>query len=399
MRIVQVVGAAAPEKCGVTHYTLRLVRELSAAGVETTIASQPSAVATPVPVQPIGSGDWGLSALVELLKMSRGWRADWLHLQYAPGSYRRRRSVALLPLLARLAPGSPRIAVTLHEYGGWPLRPPRPFAGVANGVLSLLERAGWFDREALTLLSLSDLPTVTNPDHLRVIQQCSPRLAARLRVIPIGPNVGPEAAVEADRPAARAALGVPEGCCVAVFFGFVHPVKGIETLLDAMQRVRAVRRDVRLWIVGGVHSLALRAAEADVYEEKIRGMISGLDLSDVVQFTGYLPDADVARRLRASDLAVLPFNHGLTLKSGSLITCLSFGLPVLGTTGGAVSPLRHDESIWLTPPRDPAALAAALLILASDPARRNRIGGAGAVVGAEFDWPSIARRHVELYNA
>lgn len=397
MRIVQVVGEFAPQYCGVAHYAARLARELAASDVEVAIASHPSGVASPVEFLPLRSPGWSLATLVELLVVARRWRADWLHLQYAPGSYGHRRVVGLLPLLAKLFPGRSRIATTVHEYGGWPVSPPRVLAPFADAFFSVAERGGWFDREALALLGLSDLAIATNPDHQKTVRSCSDRLARRLRVIPIGPNVGPDVAPEATREAARAALGVSEDRFVAVFFGFVHPVKGIETLLEAMRTVRRTRPAVALWIVGGVHSLALRGEAADSYQSRVQRMIAELGLSDVVELTGYLRDGEAARRLRAADLAVLPFNHGITLKSGSLITCLSYQLPVLATTGGDLSMLRHGENVWLVPPRDPGILADAFCSLASDRDLRRQIGSAGATLAAQFGWPSIARRHVDSY--
>lgn len=39
---------------------------------------------------------------------------------------------------------------------------------------------------------------------------------------------------------------------VAVFFGFLHPVKGIETLLLAFKQVVSVQPQARLLLIGGV---------------------------------------------------------------------------------------------------------------------------------------------------
>jgi glycosyltransferase involved in cell wall biosynthesis len=399
VRIVQVVGAFAPERCGVAHYTARLARALAEAGETVAIASRPTDAASPVPYFTLSAHRWRLTTLAALLRLSRHWGADWLHLQYAPGSYDRCRLVGWLPLLARLVPGGPRVATTLHEYGGWPPSAPRGLQPLAKPAWAVAERAGWLDRESLTLLSASDVVVVTNPDHRDVIHRRSPALAARVRMVPIGPNVGPEDAPSEDRRALRRRLGVADDQVLAVFFGFVHPVKGIETLLQALAEGNpALTRRLRLWIVGGVHSLALRGAEADGYEATLRARMATLGLTETVDFTGFLPDADVAARLRAADLAVLPFNHGATMKSGTLITCLAFGLPVLTTSGGQLPGLTPGENVWLVPPKDPAALTRALSTLAADGALRARLGHAGQAVAGAYQWPDIAARHQELYH-
>lgn len=397
MRVVQVVGEFSPERCGVAHYTSRLAKELSRSGAAVAIAGRPSNSASPVEFLSLGVSGWSLATLARLLVAASRWRADWLHLQYAPGSYQHARVVGLLPLLAKAIPGAPRIAATIHEYGGWPVRPPSRFAAVVDSAFSCAERGGWLDRESLALIGQSDLAIATNPHHLNVIRECSERLADRIEVISIGPNVGPEAAPEPSREAARAALGVPIHRFVVVFFGFVHPVKGIDTLLKAMHVVRERRSDVLLWLVGGVDSLALRGSDAARYVSWVNRTIADLGLTDVAQLTGYLSDAEAARRLRAADLAVLPLNHGITLKSGSLITCLSYGLPVVASRGDERSVLRHRENVWLVPPRDPDALATAILYLAAHEGWRTCIASAGRELAGRFDWLEIARRHLELY--
>ena len=399
VQVIHVVGHYTPARCGIAHYTSRLVDALAEAGLEVAVLSRAGEATDAVPFWLLPSTTWSTSSLLTLLRIAHRRHVDWLHLQFAPGSFDRRRRVGLLPILSKLVPGTPRIAVTLHEYGGWPLAPPKPLAPLANRALGVGEKAGWFDRETLGLLSASDLEIVTNPDHLARIQALSPRLASRVRIIPIGPNVTSDLTSATTREEARSALGIPVDRFVAVFFGFVHPVKGIETLLVAMRNLHQTRPDALLWIVGGVESLALRGSEARVYEEKIRRMIAELGVAGVVDFTGFLPDPIVALRLRAADLAVLPFNRGATMKSGALITCLSFGLPVLTTSGGDLDDLRHAESIWFVPPRDPSLLAQAISQLARAEGVRRRIAVCGQAVAGRYQWPSIARQHREIYES
>jgi glycosyltransferase involved in cell wall biosynthesis len=214
--------------------------------------------------------------------------------------------------------------------------------------------------------------------------------------VPIGPNVGPDAAPE-DRTTARRALGVAPDRFVLAFFGFVHPVKGIETLLRALARAREARPDLLLWIVGGVHSLALRGDEANGYEATIRALIGELGLADIVTMTGFQPDSEGGAGLRAADLAVLPFNHGATMKSGTLVTCLSYGLPVLTTGGPEGAGLGPGSGAWVVPPRDPAALSEAILHLAADADLRRDLGRAGLSASETYGWSRIVEEHRRIY--
>jgi glycosyltransferase involved in cell wall biosynthesis len=329
---------------------------------------------------------------------ARHWGADWLHLQFAPGTFDRRRIVTLLPLVRRVVYHSPRVAVTLHEYGGWPIDVGPRLQPIVSRGLGAAERRGWLDRESLALLSASDLAIVTNADHVATIRARSPRLASRLSVIPIGPNVGAMDGVSTDRGEARTSLSVRPDQPVVTYFGFVHPVKGIETLIRSVRLARAHLPNLTLWIVGGVESLALRGEEAVAYERTIRSFIAAEGVADAVELTGFLPDVEVARRLAAADVAVLPFNHGATLKSGTLITSLSYGLPTVTTLGGNLHPLRHGEDVWLVPPRDSAALSEALVRLANDNALRSQLRRGALEASRNFAWSKIVRRHRDLYE-
>ncbi len=396
MRVVQVVGTFAPEHCGVAHYTARLADELTTRGIDIAIASGLASAPARVPLLAIRSFPRHLTGLVDLLLVARRWRADWLHLQYAPGSFDRSRVITWLPVLGRLVPGGPRLAVTAHEYGGWPVQTLPWLRPAVDRLLRAGERRGWLECEALALLGFSDRAIVTNPDHLAAVRTRSPRLAERLTLIPLGPNVDPAIVDGETRATARRQLGVPDAFIV-MFFGFVHPVKGVETLLAAWRRFGAAWPTASLWIVGGVHSLALRGAEADAYATQVRQLVADLGLGGRVELTGFLPDVQVARRLRAADLVALPFNRGATLKSGALVTSLCFGLPLVTTAGGDLGELRHGESLWLVPPRDPAALAVALETLATDAALRCRLGQAAARRAVRYRWATIAEQHLELY--
>jgi glycosyltransferase involved in cell wall biosynthesis len=398
MRVLQVVGRFAPGHCGVAHYADRLCRELARVGVTATVACGSSSPAPERLALVVRGFPESPRGLVELVRAAWAWNADWLHLQFAPGTFDRQRIVTLLPFVKRLVPGAPRVATTLHEYGGWPIEAPTGLRPIVARAVRIAERHGWLDRESLALLSLSDLPIVTNPDHATTIWTRSEVLGRRITVVPIGANVATSDGGDPTRDEARRWLGMRERCLALIYFGFVHPVKGVETLIRAMRLVRARLPNVVLWIVGGIESLALRGAEAAGYERAVRALLVAEGVADVVELTGYRPDAEVAQRLAAADLAVLPFNHGATLKSGTLITCLSHGLPTIATLGGSLGPLRHGEHVWLVPPRDPAALAMAIVSLATDSEQRRRLAASALEAASHFSWEAIAEQHKQLYQ-
>jgi glycosyltransferase involved in cell wall biosynthesis len=95
---------------------------------------------------------------------------------------------------------------------------------------------------------------------------------------------------------------------------------------------------------------------------------------DRVHFTGRRHD--IGNVLMALDVFALP-THREALGT-VFIEAAAMGVPVIGTdVGGVPETMLAGETGLLVPPRDPAALAAALETLLADPALRRRMGDAG----------------------
>ena len=85
--------------------------------------------------------------------------------------------------------------------------------------------------------------------------------------------------------------------------------------------------------------------------------------------------------------SVYPEPFGRVIVEGMLA-----GRPVIATRGGGVTEILDDESGVLVEPNDAAALARAIELLASDPARAARIAAHGmARARAEFSVPAMVR--------
>ncbi|MEK6591727.1 MAG: glycosyltransferase, partial [Pseudomonadota bacterium] len=83
----------------------------------------------------------------------------------------------------------------------------------------------------------------------------------------------------------------------------------------------------------------------------------------------------------------------------SLMEAMGLGRPVVGTAVDGIAEIVEDGvSGLLVPPRDPGALAAAVLKLAGDPGLRERLGKAAALrVRERYGAARMAREHEAAY--
>ncbi len=400
-RVVMVAGTYRPERCGVAHYTQRLRSALEERGFPSLVlTTRETARASGDPdVVGVVRG-WGLPDLASLVRAVRRARADVIHIQHAAGAYGFKRALFFLPPLLRAAGVRAPLVTTVHEYAWWEWEPRFVPPAALEALKTWGQRRGLWDREDGFLLTGSDALIATNAPAADAITTRLPWLAPRLYRAPLVANVGvaPVGRDEA-RDETRSRYGWPPGSTVFAYFGFLHPVKGIENLLEAFAKVLESRPEARLLLVGGAESLAL-GDEAGWYWDKLRSLVAKLGLDGTVAMTGYVPGEEVSRLLSGADVGVLPFNHGVNLKSGTLLTLFAHGLPVVATRSDPPEPdLTDGRLVRLVERRDRKGLASALLELAEDGPERVRLGEAGRAYTRDLSWSRIAERHAKVYEA
>ncbi len=415
IRIGMLAGSYQPARCGVAHYTARLREALARAGVHVSLYTDAASAAQDRQARGLKGGAEGIAKGVtggwtyrHLLPLARSIRRDapdLLHIQHAGGTYGFQRAVFLLPPLLRHLGYGGRIVTTLHEYGWWTWSLPAPlgrFDARAHALARWGQRRGWWDEEDGFLLTGSDHLITTNTGAEGALLARLPHLAARTTRVPVGVNITvQEADREADRGAARAHLrrhlGWSDGARVVAFFGFLHPVKGLETLLRAFPHVLQKQPETRLLLIGGAESLALRGEEAASYRASLERLAETLGLGGKVALTGYVADEAASSLLWGADLGVLPFNQGVTLKSGSLLTLLAHHLPVVGTRPEEVEPALAPL-LTLAPPKDERALAKALLERLHTLDSSRPLTEAGQAFAQRCSWETVAQQHLDIYR-
>jgi glycosyltransferase involved in cell wall biosynthesis len=169
-----------------------------------------------------------------------------------------------------------------------------------------------------------------------------------------------------------------------LFLSRLHPVKGVELLLEAMVAVRGVVSSAKIIIAGSGDSR---------YEKSLRDKVRKLNLDTAVSFVGFVEGERKAETFRQACIFVLPSyqeNFGLAIAEA-----LAYGIPVVITQGVDLAEDVIAYGSGCVVQRDVKELAEALLALLGDPLRRAAMGENGrrqvmelystSKVGAQLD--------------
>ena len=170
-----------------------------------------------------------------------------------------------------------------------------------------------------------------------------------------------------------------------LFFGRISPYKGIEYLCEAMKSVRQSIPDATLTIAGGGKMYF------DIEPYKQLGYIEVRN--------HYIGMEELAELLSRCSLSVCPYTDAT--QSGVIMTSFAMGKPVVATNvGGLGEMIDEGKSGLLVPPKDPQALAEAIIALLED---KSRLSSMSEYIRqkyehGEWSWNAIADKYIEYYK-
>lgn len=257
--------------------------------------------------------------------------------------------LAFAPLVEVLRPHADRLTLVVLVH-----HPLGDETGIADA-----ERARWLRDEVAALQPVRRIVTTSRATARRLAELgLEP---GRIRAVPPGVD-GPIDLSFRKPPAADAPLRL---LTVATLI----PRKGQDLLVDALARLRD-----RSWTADLVGD-----ARHPAFARAVAGRIASLGLNDRIVPRGAVSHDDLDGYWRAADLFVLPSRHeGWGI---AYVEAVRWGLPVIGTTAGAIPEAVPAGAGILVPPDDLDALTAALARLLDDRAAFARLS-ADAVVAA-----------------
>jgi glycosyltransferase involved in cell wall biosynthesis len=178
----------------------------------------------------------------------------------------------------------------------------------------------------------------------------------------------------------------PRAAPQLLFVGRLRYYKGLDTLLQALPGVP----EAQLTVVG-----------EGPMEAEWRHLSRSLGLDGRVRFAGSPADDTLRDCYRQADLFVFPSNARSEAFGIALLEAMACGLPCITTELGTGTSWVVQDGVtgFVVPPRDPAALAAAIRQALADPARLQQLAAASLErARTEFSQEKMVTAVMQLYE-
>lgn len=199
-----------------------------------------------------------------------------------------------------------------------------------------------------------------------------------------------------DRAEARDELDWPQDRFIALQLGRMVPRKGIDNVLRGIAACnRELGEEAHLYVVGGNSDDPNEIATPEI--GRLAGIARECGVEEQVTFLGRRARQRLRLFYNAADVFVTtPWYEPFGITPLEAMACAR---PVIGAdVGGIRYSIAHRQTGLLVPPKDPAALAHALVALKRDPQLAYRMGAAGLQRAQQmFTWRGVAESLASIY--
>ena len=236
----------------------------------------------------------------------------------------------------------------------------------------------------------ADVSIATNESYRKIAVERGGMDPDRVFVVRSGPSlerlkiVAPDASLKRGR---KYLVG---------YVGVMGRQEGIDLLLCAARAIVDMhgRHDIHFGLVGGGTSL-----------DEMKALAKKLDIEDYVTFTGRVPDAELLAMLNTADVCVNPdIANAMNDKStmNKIMEYMALAKPIVQFDLAEGRFSAQDASLYAKK-NDPDDLAAKIIELVDDPARRAEMGAYGRRrVENELEWryeqPKLLAAYQALWN-
>jgi len=191
---------------------------------------------------------------------------------------------------------------------------------------------------------------------------------------------------ELVRKSARVSLGIRGDQKTILFLGSLNPNKGLNVLLEATARLREIRTDFHVLLVGD-----------GLIRKRLEMQAAAMKIQHVLTFVGYVGEKIKELYLSAADIFVLPSPKEVFPMA--LLEALASGLPCIVTNLTTCRGITADgKNALVVPVGDPDQLFIAMSSLLDNVEARKTLSENALSTASRFRWPVIAERAVERYR-
>lgn len=191
-----------------------------------------------------------------------------------------------------------------------------------------------------------------------------------------------------NKVAGRQKLSIPTDSICIAYFGFVHPDRNIDTLVQALGLLRKEGYNVHGLIMGGA------SAGSREYYQRCRRLADELSLANHITWTGYAKEKQIIDGLAGADIFVSLPSRGADLRNTSIITAILAELPIVTTKNDRYY---HDPDLEAmgciyADARAPEKLARAIIKMIENPPEAEFLARSRNELDPERLW----QRHIEI---
>ena len=198
---------------------------------------------------------------------------------------------------------------------------------------------------------------------------------------------------------ARRALGLPASRRVVLFVGRIEPLKGIDTLLQAMALIAPEiphwQEDLSVVIIGGAPGAGAERVSAEL--ARLERLRAELGIEDLVTFLGAKDQDTLVYYYSAAEMVVMP-SHYESFGMVALEAMACGTLVVASKVGGLALNVQDGQTGFLVPEGDAATLAAKIRLLLADVDLREQLGRQAAHWAQCYGWSVVADQIIDLYE-
>jgi D-inositol-3-phosphate glycosyltransferase len=234
--------------------------------------------------------------------------------------------------------------------------------------------------------------TLAELTQLRFLYRADDR---KMVTIPPGVDTSHFYPIPADE--AKQYIGLKPEDRMILFVGRIEPLKGIDTLIEAMSclDLEGGPRPVHLAIIGGEPN----AEPSDMTAEmtRLQKLCDDLAVGQTVVFLGKRDQNTLPYYYSAAETLAMP---SLYESFGMVaLEAMACGTPVIASEVGGLGYLVQNEITGYTvPDSDPDALCIKISRLLNDADLRERMGRAAAQYVLDYAWPKVTTQIVDLYH-